>query len=171
MEKRRSEQVFLNKVYTIDGEDMLNKCFTYGSDGSLGFKITKIEACYTDNQEETNTMMPMSPDDDDDYRKSEVTSYACALCGKQFRRPGTLREHMLCHTTGKPFQCEYCEKSYKNSKSLKQHMENHLELDPLLCPVCQKAYKNTNSLRTHLYNHRMKDMMFQEKNGWYNIIS
>nr|XP_054760316.1 uncharacterized protein LOC129266486 [Lytechinus pictus] len=51
--------------------------------------------------------------------------YACAQCGKRFKRTNHLKEHMYTHTGKKPFECSLCPKSFRRRTDLVEHLLRH----------------------------------------------
>ncbi|KAF8748291.1 STE protein [Rhizoctonia solani] len=58
-------------------------------------------------------------------------AYVCPLysCGRLYREPGYLREHIRSHTTDKPYQCERCFKKFSRTDLLTQHHQTHARAD------------------------------------------
>ncbi|CAE6382778.1 unnamed protein product [Rhizoctonia solani] len=58
-------------------------------------------------------------------------AYVCPLysCGRLYREPGYLREHIRSHTTEKPYQCERCFKKFSRTDLLTQHHQTHTRAD------------------------------------------
>ncbi|XP_037094682.1 uncharacterized protein LOC119114754 [Pollicipes pollicipes] len=79
--------------------------------------------------------------------------FPCELCGRSFRRRGTLARHRLTHTGENSFRCEICGKSFVSGGSLTLHTRTHAGEKPFGCGVCGKAYSQRGSLRYHLRTH------------------
>ncbi|CAE6475161.1 unnamed protein product [Rhizoctonia solani] len=58
-------------------------------------------------------------------------AYVCPLysCGRLYREPRYLREHIRSHTTDKPYQCERCFKKFSRTELLTQHHQTHTRAD------------------------------------------
>ncbi|CAE7209415.1 unnamed protein product [Rhizoctonia solani] len=58
-------------------------------------------------------------------------AYVCPLysCGRLYREPGYLRDHIRSHTTDKPYQCERCYKKFSRTDLLTQHHQTHSRAD------------------------------------------
>ncbi|XP_019539398.2 transcription factor grauzone [Aedes albopictus] len=66
-----------------------------------------------------------------------VRSYPCTLCGKEYSRPTTLKEHIANVHTGEPlYQCTYCEKKFFSNATMYRHkkkdhpqewLDNHMK--------------------------------------------
>ncbi|CAE6534719.1 unnamed protein product [Rhizoctonia solani] len=58
-------------------------------------------------------------------------AYVCPLysCGRLYREPRYLREHIRSHTTDKPYQCDRCYKKFSRTDLLTQHHQTHARAD------------------------------------------
>lgn len=58
-------------------------------------------------------------------------AYVCPLysCGRLYREPWYLKEHIRSHTVEKPYQCDQCFKQFSHTDNLNQHRQNHLRAD------------------------------------------
>ncbi|EUC54132.1 STE-like transcription factor [Rhizoctonia solani AG-3 Rhs1AP] len=58
-------------------------------------------------------------------------AYVCPLysCGRLYREPGYLRDHIRSHTTDKPYPCERCYKKFSRTDLLTQHHQTHARAD------------------------------------------
>ncbi|KIP08593.1 hypothetical protein PHLGIDRAFT_372682 [Phlebiopsis gigantea 11061_1 CR5-6] len=56
-----------------------------------------------------------------------VNRYACNVCTRAFRRPSSLRAHMITHTGEKPYPCTVsgCDKRFTTKSNLKRHCSIH----------------------------------------------
>uniref|UniRef100_A0A8D8WMN2 Zinc finger protein 569 n=1 Tax=Cacopsylla melanoneura TaxID=428564 RepID=A0A8D8WMN2_9HEMI len=78
-------------------------------------------------------------------------------CGNQFTRKNTLQNHMMIHSTEKPFSCEDCGKSFKQNKYLNLHRrymhDNNLEGPPFVCDICNKEFAKITTMYVHKKRH------------------
>jgi hypothetical protein len=58
-------------------------------------------------------------------------AYVCPLysCGRLYREPGYLREHIRSHTVDKPYRCDRCFKQFSRTDHLTQHHQTHARAD------------------------------------------
>ncbi|KAF8596948.1 STE-domain-containing protein [Ceratobasidium sp. AG-I] len=58
-------------------------------------------------------------------------AYVCPLysCGRLYREPWYLKEHIRSHTVDKPYQCDRCFKQFSQTDNLTQHRQNHARAD------------------------------------------
>jgi len=64
------------------------------------------------------------------YRKVDEKSYTCIICGKEFNRPDSARQHYThVHFPGAPSKCRFCPKTFKTKHSTRKHeFKLHWEL-------------------------------------------
>ena len=55
----------------------------------------------------------------------EKRPYMCDVCGQSNNGPKQFKEHMLTHTTERPYKCEISKCDYQTSAGLKLHMRSH----------------------------------------------
>lgn len=77
----------------------------------------------------------------------------CALCGKNYARPSTLKTHMRIHSGERPFHCKVCNKSFSQAANLTAHLRVHSGEKPFSCPVCHKTFSQSSSVTTHMRTH------------------
>lgn len=55
--------------------------------------------------------------------------YACNQCTKRFSLPQYLREHMVVHSSARPFVCKFpnCGKTFRQAGKLSMHKKSHYE--------------------------------------------
>ncbi|QRV85406.1 transcription factor STEA [Ceratobasidium sp. AG-Ba] len=58
-------------------------------------------------------------------------AYVCPLysCGRLYREPWYLKQHIRSHAVDKPYQCERCFKQFSRTDHLGQHHQTHLRAD------------------------------------------
>ncbi|KAG9122888.1 homeodomain transcription factor ste12 [Ceratobasidium sp. 392] len=58
-------------------------------------------------------------------------AYVCPLysCGRLYREPWFLKEHIRSHAVDKPYQCERCFKQFSRTDHLSQHHQTHARAD------------------------------------------
>ena len=59
------------------------------------------------------------------YTHTGERPYKCEVCESEFKRRGTLKNHMRMHTGEKPYKCDVCHSYFTQSKNLKAHMRLH----------------------------------------------
>lgn len=51
--------------------------------------------------------------------------HSCHMCGKSFKHPCRLREHLKTHAGLRPWPCQICGKHFSLKGNLKKHMITH----------------------------------------------
>ncbi|XP_062543917.1 transcription factor grauzone-like isoform X2 [Armigeres subalbatus] len=55
------------------------------------------------------------------YNHRMESSHGCQICGKAFKRPIDLKEHMASHTGMPLYKCTYCERQFNSSSNMFSH--------------------------------------------------
>jgi len=82
--------------------------------------------------------------------------HPCDHCGKEFRAPIKLVEHIRTHTGEKPNKCDLCDKAFNKKESLKRHIQRvHLKTgnekkEHAKCEYCGKEFNKIWNYTTHL---------------------
>ncbi|KAK3733080.1 hypothetical protein QZH41_008414 [Actinostola sp. cb2023] len=79
--------------------------------------------------------------------------YSCSICDKLFNNSISLKQHMIVHSSSKPFQCHACQKSFKRSSTLSTHMLIHSDTRPFECEFCGKKFHQKSDMKKHTYTH------------------
>ncbi|CAE6438970.1 unnamed protein product [Rhizoctonia solani] len=79
----------------------------------------------------TNVYSTQQPPDTSSGLVTCTKAYVCPLysCGRLYREPGYLRDHIRSHTTDKPYQCDRCYKKFSRTDLLTQHHQTHSRAD------------------------------------------
>ncbi|KAL7843529.1 hypothetical protein AOLI_G00250410 [Acnodon oligacanthus] len=84
--------------------------------------------------------------------------FCCKLCGKSYSCAKVLNVHLISHTGERPFGCGYCEKRFKLKSHLKEHERIHTGEKPFSCPVCRKCFSRSNAVKIHIRNHHREQL-------------
>ncbi|XP_035716009.1 zinc finger protein 570-like [Folsomia candida] len=79
--------------------------------------------------------------------------FPCTLCEKEFKTRLQVQNHVLTHTTEKPYNCATCGRSFAHVESMKRHEITHLEkstLDVSKCHICPKTFLSRIGLQRHV---------------------
>jgi len=80
-------------------------------------------------------------------------TYGCVHCGKQFRWPFRLRDHLLeSHSDVRPHCCDICGKMFVSISRLNAHKKTHADKS-FLCEFCNRKFVRSQVLRSHLMTH------------------
>ncbi|XP_078346157.1 uncharacterized protein LOC144631579 [Oculina patagonica] len=76
-----------------------------------------------------------------------VRPFHCSTCGKSFRHPNTVKNHVRLHSK-KPYKCELCNKVFWRRDSFAHH-ECHTDEKPYQCDHCDLKCRLKSTLRRH----------------------
>jgi len=79
--------------------------------------------------------------------------HVCSVCNKAFRKPYSLKKHMMVHSDERPYTCADCGGRFRTSAHLKLHMVTHTKEKNEMCTVCGKTFALKGSLRIHMRIH------------------
>ncbi len=103
--------------------------------------------------------------------RKKVEIVKCTVCEKECHGERKLKEHMVCHSTEKPYTCDVCGTSFARKSSFYIHKKGHSE-EQYSCDICGKAFNLPQYLvlhkRTHTditYNCSMCEKTFASKSG------
>lgn len=81
-----------------------------------------------------------------------ICPFVCLICGYQFTRKSSLKQHMLSHSHNghnKRFTCEICSEGFTRKPHLVCHMRIHLDQRPFSCPECEKSFVKASDMERH----------------------
>ncbi|KAL3223339.1 hypothetical protein MRX96_049824, partial [Rhipicephalus microplus] len=88
---------------------------------------------------------------------SSERPYECDTCGTRFKRKGSLVRHHATHTAEKEFKCELCPSAFYRKESLEKHKELHERgVDLFPCQECGRIFRQNDSLLKHLRRHTLE---------------
>jgi KRAB domain-containing zinc finger protein len=74
----------------------------------------------------------------------------CDVCGKVFKRPGLLKQHIVVHTGEKPHICEVCGKAFGHKTALNTHYYTHKGYKPQKCLFCKSSFWLISQCKAHM---------------------
>ncbi|EFP09876.1 hypothetical protein CRE_21307 [Caenorhabditis remanei] len=76
-------------------------------------------------------------------------------CGKEFKRPYKLVNHLPVHTGEKSFQCDTCGQAFGRKEHLKIHQRSHTGEKPFPCTHlgCDKRFRDSAGRTKHMDSH------------------
>ncbi|KAK4878596.1 hypothetical protein RN001_011102 [Aquatica leii] len=80
----------------------------------------------------------------------------CLHCKKIFLHKSKLAQHLITHSTGRPFKCEQCPKTFKEARWLGIHLKVHLGIRSFKCNKCGKDFTSNGYLKQHLVTHSVE---------------
>ena len=97
----------------------------------------------------------------------QISSVDCAECGKTFKSPKTLQEHMrIIHGERKEFPCDKCSKIFPTKSNLKQHHQRiHSTVRDYVCLVCNKGCVTKAELVNHMKYHTKEKSFVCDREG------
>ncbi|KAI0977880.1 hypothetical protein GJ496_001388 [Pomphorhynchus laevis] len=97
-------------------------------------------------------------------------NHTCHICGKLFRRPFLLKNHIdFVHKSIPPYVCEFCRKSFGIQHHLTRHIEtvhrdNSIkDVETHKCETCNGIFSNVQNLKRHLKLHEQNPDKFECK--------
>ena len=87
------------------------------------------------------------------HTEAVVKSHLCPECGKAFKCPGQLKDHLDTHASEPKYECDICGKKSFTQSSHKNHVRRHLMERKHPCEVCGKRFKDKSKLKTHFVIH------------------
>jgi KRAB domain-containing zinc finger protein len=120
--------------------------------GNTNFIIDELEGDETRSDEEGT----------DDKKKR-----SCHVCGKKFKLPFHLREHLDRHQDVRRYKCNFCPKGFNSKSNLQQHRSIHLNERKFQCHLCEKAFNLKTSMNKHIRVVHGKDYCPKDSNRKY----
>ncbi|CAE6420532.1 unnamed protein product [Rhizoctonia solani] len=78
------------------------------------------------------SMMPEWPKETEEKQKADTDlgkgdDYRCSFCGRLFKRPSTLKDHLSVHTGIKRHECPFqgCRKTFSTRNNMRRHFSTH----------------------------------------------
>lgn len=85
--------------------------------------------------------------------KSEE-GYPCPYCSKPFQQRCKLKNHLIVHSTVRPWQCSVCQKTFKHKRVLDYHERTvHGQPENFPCDICGKIFSNKRNCVVHRNRH------------------
>ncbi|XP_055331014.1 LOW QUALITY PROTEIN: uncharacterized protein LOC129583287 [Paramacrobiotus metropolitanus] len=98
------------------------------------------------------------------FRKLPNECYTCKHCGKEFKVPECLREHVrVVHEGQKRFECHICHEKFKVYKTKMRHMDLKHANITYNCRDCHYKTKVRRNLKLHMEKHEKKRKADQER--------
>uniref|UniRef100_A0A915CA52 C2H2-type domain-containing protein n=1 Tax=Parascaris univalens TaxID=6257 RepID=A0A915CA52_PARUN len=86
-------------------------------------------------------------------RRRPAQLFDCTQCGKTFKHPSKIAEHMRVHTGEKPYRCDICGTRFTQGGPLKVHLRTHNGIRPYKCEYCERTFASSSHRKTHEKTH------------------
>ena len=93
------------------------------------------------------------------HKQQHSKEYFCSICDKKLCNKFSLKEHMVVHSSSRPYQCKYCEKSFIRQRDRKIHQNSHMiDFEPFECEICHKHFVLKSRLTRHMAVHSLEKL-------------
>ena len=93
--------------------------------------------------------------DNSEITRDEFDNYQCPSCPKTHPDLRAIKTHMRTHVDME-LECSHCGKTFKNPSLLKQHIQRHRKQAIYTCEVCNKSFLTLLKLNKHCKVHHAK---------------
>lgn len=90
-------------------------------------------------------------------RLSEITQnhHKCGHCAKTFSDLSDLNQHIVTHSTDKPFSCDKCGGKFRSKEYLRRHKLIHSDVRAIQCGQCGQKFRQKSELVIHSQSHTL----------------
>ena len=54
-------------------------------------------------------------------KHSDFKRFKCNICGREYKRTKTFKEHLIIHSNLRPYSCMWCDKTFKSGANFRKH--------------------------------------------------
>ncbi|XP_063234425.1 uncharacterized protein LOC134537668 [Bacillus rossius redtenbacheri] len=90
-------------------------------------------------------------------KPNDKKALACKICGKKYKKSGSLAKHELEHEGRGQFKCRFCGEVFLSDAERVKHREKHHEKH-WKCPTCHHTFATEEKLQTHVRWHENKEL-------------